>query len=101
MPVICRFLGIAIAILYRDHNPPHFHAIYGEHEITVNIDDGSVTGKFPRRAQALVLEWLALLARSCGPIGSAHGLASRSSSFRHSNRFRRLEGAEVTYASRP
>jgi hypothetical protein len=60
MPVICRFLGIAIAILYRDHNPPHFHAIYGEHEITVGIDDGSVTGKFPRRAQALVLEWLAL-----------------------------------------
>jgi hypothetical protein len=31
MRVISRFLGIAIAMLYRDHNPPHFHAVYGEH----------------------------------------------------------------------
>jgi hypothetical protein len=47
MPVVCRFLGIAIAILYRDHDPPHFHAIYGKYEITVNIEDGVVTGQFP------------------------------------------------------
>jgi hypothetical protein len=53
-------LGIAIAILYRDHDPPHFHATYAEFEITVTIRDGQVTGQFPRRAQALVLEWLTL-----------------------------------------
>lgn len=47
MPVISRFLGIAIAMLYRDHDPPHFHATYGEHEITVGIRDGVVTGRFP------------------------------------------------------
>jgi len=57
MPVISRFLAIAIAILYRDHDPPHFHAIYGEYEITVNIADGVVTGQFPRRALFHVLEW--------------------------------------------
>ena len=60
MPVISRFLGIAIAMLYRDHNPPRFHAVYGEHEMTVAIEDGTVTGRLPRRAQALVLEWLSL-----------------------------------------
>lgn len=60
MPVISRFLGIAIAILYRDHDPPHFHAIYGEFEITVTIRDAQVRGEFPRRAQALVLEWCEL-----------------------------------------
>jgi hypothetical protein len=60
MPVISRFLGIAIAILYRDHDPPHFHALYGEHEITVAIRTGEVTGQFPRRARAHVLEWLDL-----------------------------------------
>jgi hypothetical protein len=60
MPVISRFLGIAIAILYRDHDPPHFHATYAEFEITVTIRDGQVTGQFPRRAQVLVLEWLTL-----------------------------------------
>ena len=42
MPIICRFLGIAIAILYRDHDPPHFHAAYREYEVTVGIRDGVV-----------------------------------------------------------
>ena len=58
MPVISRFLGIAIAIYYRDHAPPHFHALYGDCEITVSIRDGAIQGEFPRRAQSLVLEWL-------------------------------------------
>ena len=59
MPEISRFLGIVIAILYRDHEPPHFHATYGEFEITVGILDGLVTGRFPRRALGHVLEWYA------------------------------------------
>ncbi len=58
MPVISRFLGIAISILYDDHDPPHFHATYGGLRISVQIRDGTVRGRFPRRAQALVLEWL-------------------------------------------
>ena len=57
MPVISRFLGIVIIMLYRDHEPPHFHATYAEYEITVRIADGLVTGRFPRRALVLVLEW--------------------------------------------
>jgi hypothetical protein len=47
MPVISRFLGIAIAIYYRDHAPPHFHALYGDAEITVSIRDGAIHGEFP------------------------------------------------------
>lgn len=57
VPEISRFLGVVIAIFHRDHAPPHFHASYGEFEITVRIEDGVVTGKFPRRALGLVLEW--------------------------------------------
>ena len=38
MPEISRFLGIVIRMYYRDHAPPHFHAEYGDHEITVEID---------------------------------------------------------------
>ncbi len=52
--------GIVIAMFYRDHAPPHFHARYGEYEVTVRIDDGVVEGRFPRRALALVKEWYAL-----------------------------------------
>lgn len=42
---------------HRDHAPAHFHAEYGEFEITVEIATGVVTGRFPRRALNLVLEW--------------------------------------------
>ena len=45
---------------YREHPPAHFHAEYAEYEITVDIDSGIVTGKFPRRALDVVLEWYEL-----------------------------------------
>jgi hypothetical protein len=50
MPEISRFLGIVIAMYYRDHAPPHFHAIHGEYEATVEVESGVVNGGFPRRA---------------------------------------------------
>jgi hypothetical protein len=57
MPEISRFLGIVIAMYYNDHAPPHFHAKYGNYEVTVRLADGVVEGRFPRRALNLVLEW--------------------------------------------
>ncbi|MBI4535163.1 MAG: DUF4160 domain-containing protein [Ignavibacteriae bacterium] len=57
---ISRFLGIVIAMFYRDHSPPHFHAKYGEYEITVAVETGVVSGQFPKRALAHVMEWLDL-----------------------------------------
>jgi hypothetical protein len=58
MPEISRFFGIIIAMYYRDHSPPHFHAIYGDYEITVEIESGIINGRFPKRALKLVFEWL-------------------------------------------
>lgn len=60
MPEISRFLGIVIGIFYREHGPPHFHATYGEYDITVDIETGVVTGQFPKRALRHVLEWYEL-----------------------------------------
>ena len=60
MPEISRFFGIVIAIYYRDHAPPHFHALYGEHEAIVMIESGLVTGDLPKRARSLVEEWRVL-----------------------------------------
>lgn len=60
MPELSRFLGIVIYMYYSDHSPPHFHAEYGEFEITVDIPTGIVTGRFPRRALHFVLEWYSL-----------------------------------------
>ena len=58
MPQISRFFGIVIVMYYNDHAPPHFHAIYAEHEATFVIDTLAVhEGSLPRRVKALVLEW--------------------------------------------
>ncbi len=60
MPEISRFLGIVIAMFYRDHSPPHFHALYGDYQVTVAIETGTIEGKFPKRALQHVLEWYEL-----------------------------------------
>nr|VFK37973.1 MAG: protein of unknown function (DUF4160) [Candidatus Kentron sp. SD]VFK42612.1 MAG: protein of unknown function (DUF4160) [Candidatus Kentron sp. SD] len=49
MPFISRFFGIIIAMYWGDHCPPHFHAKYGDYEITVNIFTGIIKGRFPKR----------------------------------------------------
>ena len=61
VPEISRFFGIVIAMFFDEHNPPHFHARYGEYKMEVAIESLSVlAGKFPTRALGLVMEWAAL-----------------------------------------
>ncbi len=57
MPVISRFFGISIVMYHRDHQPPHFHAKYGEAEATVEIETGISEGILSRRVLQLVNEW--------------------------------------------
>ncbi|MGE5341092.1 MAG: DUF4160 domain-containing protein [Candidatus Omnitrophota bacterium] len=57
MPELSRFLGIIIFMNFNDHAPPHFHAKYGDYQITIEIRTGIIEGKFPPRALKLVLEW--------------------------------------------
>ena len=37
MPEISRFLGIVIKMFYNDHDPAHFHAVYGDYEASFFI----------------------------------------------------------------
>jgi len=61
MPRICYFLGISIYMYWRDHPPPHFHAIYGDYAAQFAIETGEILeGKFPRKATQLVKEWIEL-----------------------------------------
>jgi hypothetical protein len=58
MPTISRFFGIKIQIRFREHNPPHFHAVYGEYSGVFDIHTlGMTEGVLPSKAQALVVEW--------------------------------------------
>ena len=56
---ITRFYGIIIKIFFRnEHNPPHIHAIYGEHNGLFSIADMKMLeGDLPMRAVKLVQEW--------------------------------------------
>jgi len=61
MPKISEFFGIAIYMYYREHQPPHFHAIYGDEEALIGIDSLSVIkGKLSPRATGLVMEWASI-----------------------------------------
>ena len=61
MPRISEFFGISIHMYWRDHNPPHFHAVYGEADAAISIDDLRVLrGALPPRVLGLVIEWARL-----------------------------------------
>jgi len=58
MPTISWFYGIAIRMYFLDHPPPHFEAVYGEHEANVSIEIGEVIeGYLPTTAARLVKQW--------------------------------------------
>lgn len=60
MPTISAFYGILIQMFWSEHAPPHFHALYGEFEVLIDIRTlETIKGRLPRRALALVLEWAA------------------------------------------
>ena len=61
MSEISRFFGITIYLYYNDHNPPHFHAVYGEYEAQIKIAGLTVfAGYLPPRALGLVMEWASM-----------------------------------------
>ena len=60
MPELCGFRGVIIRIQFRDHNPPHFHAIYGGTEVTVDIHNPTVRGDVPKRVGRMIRLWALL-----------------------------------------
>lgn len=64
MPVISMFYGIIIAMYYLDtkqHNLPHIHVKYQEHEAIYTIPEGNVIeGELPSNKHKLVVAWIEL-----------------------------------------
>ncbi len=60
MPVITRFYGMVIKmyLLGKEHNPPHFHVIYGEYNGVIDIQTLQVIeGDLPAKGLKLIQEW--------------------------------------------
>lgn len=61
MPELSRFYGIIIYMFVKDHNPPNFHAKYGEDKAIISIKSGElIEGNLPPRALRLIKEWVDL-----------------------------------------
>jgi hypothetical protein len=84
MPTIAYFYGIAIRMYLREHPPPHFHAIYAEHDATVDIRTGEIVdGWLPKTAARLVKEWT---------LAQREGLLDNWRRFERGEPLRRLPG---------
>lgn len=58
MPEVSRFFGIVIKMYFSDHEPPHFHAEYGEHQAVIDIHRlALIGGHLSPRVLGLVIEW--------------------------------------------
>ncbi len=57
MPTISMFYGIIIRMYYDDHNPPHFHAFFGEYKATFNFEGELIDGNMPNSKIKLISAW--------------------------------------------
>jgi hypothetical protein len=77
MPTISVFYGIMIRMFFSDHPPAHFHAIYGEFQATIEIEELRVL-----RASFRVVRWswslsgLSFTGKNCWRTGSVAGTSS-------------------------
>ncbi len=56
MPTISMFYGI-VKMYYDEHNPPHFHAFYGEYKAMFNLDGELMEGNIPNSKAKLITAW--------------------------------------------
>jgi len=58
MPTLKTIGSIKIVMYFFDHNPPHFHAYYNEHEAVFEIESLLILkGKLPNKQRKVVIEW--------------------------------------------
>ena len=60
MPVIARFYGMIIKMYFQqsEHNPPHFHVVYGEYVGIIDIQTlEMLEGDLPNKALEMIREW--------------------------------------------
>ena len=85
MPVIARFYGIIIKMYFLagEHNPPHFHAIYGEYVGVIDLNRlDMIEGVYPVRHYFLFKSGLENTGRPCKKCGILSSLSSFPLSFK-------------------
>jgi hypothetical protein len=58
MPTLFTIHSVKIDVYSREHLPPHFHAIYAEHEMLIEIETlKTYAGKLPITQYRQVIDW--------------------------------------------
>lgn len=58
MPTIHILDSIKIDVYSREHPPPHFHALFAEYEILIDMGTlETYAGTFPKKQHKAVLDW--------------------------------------------
>ena len=57
MPEVSEFYGISIEIRHKEHNPPHFHATYGDYRAVFDFDGNIIKGEFPPKKARMLAVW--------------------------------------------
>ncbi|MCQ4638042.1 DUF4160 domain-containing protein [Anaerovorax odorimutans] len=63
MPTLSMFYGIIIRMQSESgaqHNLPHIHALYGDHEVVVGLDGEVIEGDFPKKQMRFLQAWISL-----------------------------------------
>ncbi len=62
VPRLSYFYGITITMYWSEphHHTPHFHALYGEHEASLDLTGEVMAGHLPKQQLRLVQAWAEL-----------------------------------------
>ncbi len=63
MPELSRFFNIVVKMIFNgvgQHNKPHVHVYYAEHEASVAIDGELLAGSIPLKQMKLRQAWLTI-----------------------------------------
>ena len=61
MPVVSQFYGIIIRMFHNDnekHHIPHIHAMYGEYNVSFDLEGNIIKGDFPKKQTKIVTAWI-------------------------------------------
>jgi hypothetical protein len=58
MPTYFIIDGVKIELYFKDHNPPHFHALISEHDAMIEIATQNILrGNLPNTKRKKILKW--------------------------------------------
>ena len=70
MPTLSIVKGIKVYINWDDHLPPHFHAMFAGHDVSIDIETMEPKGDFPKRQLRIILGWADVTRTSCLTTGT-------------------------------